>query len=263
MVGKDLKAKKRYGQNFLIKEEYINSIIEAISVFPNDLIIEIGPGRGALTKKIKTLGAKVIAYEIDTDLKSILNQLEDENTQIIYQDFLEATKRDIFQEYNKLHIVGNLPYYITTPIIEHIIKENFDPIDIIIMVQKEVADRLLAKPHNKEYGYFTLYLKYHFTIERIVDVPRTAFSPIPKVESTVIKLTKRSIMPDIDFPIYNNFLKDCFRQKRKQLKNNLQAYNWTVVEEVLKTHQLSENVRAEELSEEVLVEICQKLTKNL
>lgn len=254
-----MKAKKRFGQNFLIDECYINRIIDAINVFSDDLIIEIGPGRGALTNRLKQKESNLIAFEIDQDLKSILSKLEDDKTKIIYQDFLTTDIKSITEKFNNIYIVGNLPYYITTPILEHIIEENINPKEIIIMVQKEVADRFLAEPHTKDYGYFTLYLKYFFDIERIVDVPNTAFNPIPKVESTVLKLKTRINKPDVDIKKYQELLKLSFKQKRKQLKNNLNNYDFSIIKDILTKYGISENARAEELSEEVFIEICQKL----
>ena len=252
-----MKAKKKFGQNFLIDEYYINRIIETINVFSNDLILEVGPGQGALTKRLKEKGANLIAFEIDQDLKSILAPIEDEKTKIIYQDFLSSDIKAITEKYSNTHIIGNLPYYITTPILEHIIKSQINPQEIIIMVQKEVADRFLAKPHTKDYGYFTLYLKYFFNIERIVDVPNTAFNPIPKVESTVLKLKTRPDKPKVNIEKYQELLKSSFKQKRKQLKNNLSSYDFSIIKEILIKYGISENARAEELSEEVFIEICQ------
>ena len=256
MVGRRMKAKKRFGQNFLIDNTYINRIIDSINVFSNDLIIEIGPGQGALTKRLKTKDCELIAYEIDEELKPILDSLIDASTHIYYQDFLTvqniATSKEIV-------IVGNLPYYITTPILEHIIKLNLNPKEVIIMVQKEVADRFLAREHTKEYGYFTLWLKYFFEMERICDVPPKAFNPAPKVMSTVLKLKRRENKPQIDINKYQQLLKDSFKQKRKKLKNNLTNYDWSKIKEILTLNNLSEDVRAEELKEEIFIEIVNKL----
>ena len=250
-----MKAKKRYGQNFLIDSYYINRIIETINVFSNDLIIEIGPGKGALTKLLKEKKVELRAYEIDLDLKPILDPLNDELTHIYYQDFLQV--KDFPLDRNII-IVGNLPYYITTPILEHIIDENINPKKIIIMVQKEVADRFLAQPHTKEYGYFTIWLNHFFKTEKIVDVPPKAFNPPPKVTSTILKLTRKSL-PDIDLKKYQKLLQDSFKQKRKTLKNNLSNYNWLKIKEVLDSFNLKENVRAEELREEVYLAILNKM----
>ena len=252
-----MKAKKSLGQNFLIDKNVISNIVTEVLACNDDLIIEIGPGQGALTKELKKYNANLICYEVDRDLSNILSKLENNKTRVIWQDFLKSNiKEDIKDiKYNKLFIVGNLPYYITTPIIEHIMDSNINLDKLVIMVQKEVADRFLAKPHTKEYGYITVILNYYFDISKVIDVSKYAFSPVPKVESTVLRLISKDNREDIDFDKYKEFLKNCFSQKRKTLKNNLKGYNWELVSEILHKHNLNESVRAEEISGEILIEI--------
>lgn len=256
-----MKAKKSLGQNFLIDNNIINKIIDEIPAAKGDLIIEIGPGRGALTKMLKNKNSFLICYEVDKDLKSILNPLEDNNTKIIYQDILKSNIiLDINNyEYNNLFIVGNLPYYITTPIIEHLINSNLKFNKLTIMVQKEVADRFLAKPGTKEYGYFTVLLDYYFNIKRICNVSKKSFSPIPKVDSSVLSIIPKEKLVNIDTSKYFIFIKQCFSQKRKTLKNNLSNYNWKIIKEVLLEYNYNELVRAEELTQEVFINIYKKL----
>lgn len=257
-----MKAKKSLGQNFLIDKNVISKIVAEISACENDLIIEVGPGQGALTKELKKYNTSLIAYEVDRDLITILSKLEDDKTKVIWQDFLKSDiKEDIKNiKYNKLYIVGNLPYYITTPIIEHIMDSDINLDKLVIMVQKEVADRFLAKPHSKEYGYITVVLNYYFDISKVTNVSKYAFKPVPKVESTVLRLVPKNNKEDLDFNKYKFFLKKCFSQKRKTLKNNLKGYNWNLVNEILNKYNLSENVRAEEISGEILVEIFKNLS---
>ena len=257
-----MKAKKSLGQNFLIDKNVISKIVAEVSACENDLIIEVGPGQGALTKELKKYNANLIAYEVDRDLSTNLSKLEDDKTRVIWQDFLKSDiKEDIKNiKYNKLYIVGNLPYYITTPIIEHIMDSNINLDKLVIMVQKEVADRFLAKPHSKEYGYITVVLNYYFDISKVTDVSKYAFKPVPKVESTVLRLVPKNNKEDLDFNKYKFFLKKCFSQKRKTLKNNLKGYNWNLVNEILNKYNLSENVRAEEISGEILIEIFKNLS---
>lgn len=252
-----MKAKKSLGQNFLIDQNVISKIVTEVSACNDDLIIEIGPGQGALTKELKKYNANLICYEVDKDLNSLLTKLENNKTKVIWQDFLKSNiKEDIKNiKYNKLFIVGNLPYYITTPIIEHIMDSDISFDKLIIMVQREVADRFLAKSHSKEYGYITVVLNYYFDISKVTDVSKYAFKPVPKVESTVLRLIPKDNREDIDFDKYKEFLKNCFSQKRKTLKNNLKGYNWELVSEILHKHNLSESVRAEEISGEILIEI--------
>lgn len=254
-----MQAKKSLGQNFLIDDFYINSIVNAINVFSNDLIIEIGPGRGALTRKLKEKESNLIAYEIDNDMRKILDKYSDSKTKIVYQDFLKSNFDEIKSTYKNIYIIGNLPYYITTPILEHIIKNKINPKEMIIMVQKEVANRFLASPCSKEYGYFTLFLKYYFDIEKVIDVPPSAFNPIPKVESTVLKFKNRNQKPEINEEKYFDFLKDCFKQKRKTLKNNLSNYDFDKINIILQKNNISPTVRAEEIPENIFIEIAKSL----
>lgn len=251
-----MRAKKSLGQNFLVDNNIIEKIIGEITSDSNDLIVEIGPGRGALTKKLKEKGSFLIAYEVDRDLEDILSEFEDNKTKIIWQDFLKSNiKEDIKDiKYNKLFIVGNLPYYITTPIIEHIIDSNINFEKLVIMVQKEVADRFLASPKTKDYGYISVLLQYYFDIKRVCNVSRYSFNPVPKVESTVLSFTEKERL-DIDIEKYKEFLKIAFRQKRKTLKNNLSKFDWNNVKQVLDKYNLSESVRAEEINGDIFVEL--------
>ena len=236
-----MKAKKSLGQNFLVDDNVITNISDNIMASPDDLIIEIGPGMGALTRKLKLKNALLFCYEIDTDLKSYLSSLEDNKTRIIWGDFLNSNLKEDIKDikYKDLYIVGNLPYYITTPIIKKIIDSELDIKNMLFMVQDEVADRFTASPKSKEYGSITLFLKYYYKVEKLFKVSKNSFNPVPKVESALIK--------------------DSFKYKRKTLKNNLSNYDVTKVKEILDKYNLEENVRAEELSEEVFVAISNNL----
>lgn len=252
--------KKKYGQNFLKDETIIDEIISSISPTSDDLILEIGPGAGALTKRLKIYKANLIAFEIDEDTKKYLLPLEDEKTKIVYQDILTTNLNEIVKKYNytNLYIIGNLPYYITTPIIEHIIDSNLRCQDFIIMVQKEVADRFLAKPKTKEYGYITVLLNYNFTLSRLFEVPKTAFTPQPKIDSTVIKLSARK-KTNIDYCKFKLLLKTAFQFKRKTIKNNLKNYDLKTVESVLSKNGYSLTNRAEEIDLETYIELTQNV----
>ena len=255
-----MKAKKSLGQNFLVDNNIIEKIIGEITSDSNDLIVEIGPGRGALTKKLKEKGSFLIAYELDRDLEDILFEFEDNRTKIIWQDFLKSNiKEDIKNiNYNNLFIIGNLPYYITTPIIEHIIDSNINFKKLVIMVQKEVADRFLANPKTKDYGYISVLLQYYFDIKKVCNVSKYSFNPVPKIESTVLSFVEKE-RKNIDIEKYKEFLKIAFRQKRKTLKNNLSNYDWDKVKLVLDIHNLSESVRAEEIDGDIFIELFNAL----
>jgi len=258
-----MKAKKSLGQNFLIDNNIINKINDSINATSNDLIIEIGPGMGALTKYLKIKNANIICYEIDKDMIPYLNKLVDDKTKVIYEDILNANiKEDIKNiKYDKLYIVGNLPYYITTSIIKYLISLDLEIEEMIFMVQEEVADRFSSLPGNKDYGSITLFLKYYFNVEKLFKVSKYCFNPVPKVESAIIKFSKKENNLEIDKEKYFNLINDSFKMKRKTLKNNLSNYNFELVKEVLNRYNLEENIRAEELSEEIFIDITKELFK--
>lgn len=259
---KELSAKKSLGQNFLKDNNVLNMIADSIKT-KDDLIIEIGPGMGALTKKLINKDSYVIAYEIDERTKEYLLPLENEKTKIIYKDFLKTNiKEDIKDiEYNNLYVIANIPYYITTPIIEHIISENINVSAMTLLVQKEVAERFSAKPKTKEYGAITVYLNYFFEVEKLFNVKNTCFSPAPKVDSAVVKFTKKENIYDVDNKKFFKFITECFSQKRKTLKNNLRNYDWNKVKEILDKHDILESCRAEELTLDIFIEIYKILGK--
>ena len=242
--------KKKFGQNFLTDNTVIDIIVGLIPATENDLIIEVGPGAGALTKKLKKYNANLIAYEIDHDTEDYLLPLEDDKTKIIYDDFL---KRDIKQDikdikYDTLYIIGNLPYYITTPIITNIINSNIDVKKIVIMIQKEVADRFSARPNSKEYGSITVFLNYFFNIRKELIVSKKKFNPMPNVDSAVISLNRKDDLEETDFEKFNKLVKDSFQFKRKNLRNNLRSYDLDKMEEILEGIGFTLNDRAETLT---------------
>lgn len=256
----EFKFKKKFGQNFLKNEHIIEKIISSISPTEKDLIIEIGPGAGAITAKLKRYNANLIAFEIDVDTAKYLKPLEDEKTQIIYEDFLEVNLEEKLSsiKYENLYFLGNLPYYITTPIIEKVIDSTLDFKSFTIMVQKEVADRFLAKPHNREYGYMTVLLNYWFNIERLTNVSRSDFIPAPKVKSTVL-LLKTKATPNVNYQKFKQLIKDAFQFKRKTINNNLKKYDKTVIEKVLIKNGYSMQSRAEEIDLDTFIELANSI----
>lgn len=256
----NFKFKKKYGQNFLKDENISNKIVSAINPTEKDLIIEIGPGAGAITKKLKKYNSKLLAFEIDTETKKYLKPLEDNKTKIIYEDFLEANIQETLKtyEYENLYIIGNLPYYITTPIIEKIIDTKIDPKECVIMVQKEVADRFLASPHTKQYGYMTVILNYNFNLTRIIEVDKTKFNPIPKVDSTVIKLERRE-KEEVDYQKFQAFLKEAFGHKRKTINNNIKTYDKDKIKNILEQNGYTLSCRPEEIDYKTYIDIVKNL----
>ncbi len=253
-----MKAKKKYGQNFLKNDTIIKDIVSLFDSSDYDTIMEIGPGRGALTKYLSQKKGKLICFEIDTDMKKYLDQYESDKCTINYCDILNVNL-DEYQNNSLTYVIGNLPYYITTPIIEKFINSSLMPYKMIFMVQKEVGERICASPGNKAYGYLTLLVKYYYDAQIKIDVPRNNFDPIPNVDSVIIELTRNKRPISSEFNKYKIFLQRLFKQKRKTLKNNLLTEEWSEIQNILVKYHLSNNVRAEELSEEIIEEIFCKL----
>ena len=250
-------AKKSLGQNFLKDEHVLQTIANVIEPSEHDIILEIGPGKGALTKYLIQKKSHYLAYEIDERMKPILAKFTD---RIIWKDFLTCNLQQDLKDitYEQIYVVANIPYYITTPIIEHIMNSSIFVTEMVLLVQKEVAERFCAKPHTKDYGYFTVYLNYYFEVSKVIDVSRKCFDPVPNVDSAVVHF-KRKESVNLDEKKYFQFLKVCFSNKRKTLKNNLKGYDWSKVLQVLETYQLSETVRAEELDSDIFIELFQNL----
>ena len=224
----EFKHKHSLGQNFLKDKSVLTRIIDSVDVKEDDLIIEVGPGHGALTKYLKLFHANLRCYEVDERVKPYLEKFLDDKTEVIFNDFLkvnlEEDVKDI--EYNDLYVIANLPYYITTPIIEKMIESPLNVKAMVLMVQNEVADRLSAKCGSKEYGAISVYLNYYYKVEKLFFVSRKAFDPVPKVDSAVIKLEKK----DKELELINKdkffkLVRDSYMMKRKNLRNNLKNYD--------------------------------------
>lgn len=252
--------KKSLGQNFLKDKNIIKKIADSINPTEEDLIIEIGPGAGALTKELVKKKSEVICFEIDTRLKEILEQINSEKLTIIFKDFLSIKINEYIDQnkYKNLYFVGNLPYYITTAIINKIVKES-NPYEITIMVQKEVADRFSAKPGTKDYSSISIFLQYNFDIERVCNVSKTCFEPVPKVDSSVIKFKRNKKISANDEEKFYKLIKDSFTQKRKNLRNNLKGYDLNKIQAILKKYDKDFTARAEQLSIEEFVDISNNI----
>lgn len=255
--------KKKYGQNFLIDENIIKKIIPD-NIKENNLVIEIGPGSGNLTKYLCENFDKVIAYEIDKEVKPLLLEaLNDyQNYEIYFDDFMTRNiKNDLKKEkYDNLYIIANLPYYITTPILEKIIDLNLDIEMIRVMVQKEVGERFSAKPGSKEYGSITVYLNYNYDIKKEFVVSKNSFYPKPNVDSMVVSFLKKEKEFIKDEKLFYKLIRDSFQFKRKTLRNNLKDYDLEKIEKVLKEYNLSLSVRAEQLPLEIFCKISNILS---
>lgn len=231
---KELKEKygfrlsKSLGQNFLTDKNIIDHIIEDSFIGPNDLVIEIGPGIGTLTAEAAQAAAKVIAIEIDQALIPILRETLSgyDNVTVVNQDVLKTDLSELILANRRggcARIIGNLPYYITTPIIMKILEERVPADSITVMMQKEVADRIKAAPGSKTYGALSVAVRYYCAVEQILSVPREVFVPQPKVDSAVLRMDVRQEHPVelIDEKMFFQCIKAGFEQRRKTLLNSL------------------------------------------
>ena len=269
----NIKANKSLGQNFLISEEVVNTIVESSNIEKDDLVIEIGPGLGTLTKYLLEKAKKVICVELDPKMIKILEdtfKLYD-NLEIKNEDILKVDLKELIRDEKQnnqirnVKVVANLPYYITTPIIMKLLEERLDLESITVMIQKEVADRLIAIPGDKETGAITYTVYYYSIGEKIIEVPKDSFIPEPEVTSEVIKLKIRKEKPvnieneEMMFKI----IKSAFMQRRKTLLNSLNNSNIFKNKEegikILKELNLDENVRAENLRLQDFANISKKL----
>ena len=267
-----ISANKKLGQNFLINEEVVQNIIDSSNITENDLVIEIGPGLGTLTKEILNKAGKLICVELDTKMVKILNDRFSlyKNFELLNQDILKTDLKTIIHNEKKNNnmktakIIANLPYYITTPIIMKLLEEKLDLESITVMVQKEVAERLIAVPGPKEKntGAISYTVLYYASSQKIMEVDKESFIPAPEVQSEVIKLDiRKGPIVKVKNPEYMfKIIKFAFMQRRKTLLNSLTNANIFKNKEkgikILEEIGLSENVRAENLSIEDFAKIA-------
>lgn len=258
-----LRPSKKLGQNFLIDEEVISEIIEGSSITSDSLVIEIGPGMGALTEHLVERAGRLIAVELDDRLIPILEvkMFGYDNFELIHGDILEVDLADIIQKnkekYNlkDVRIVGNLPYYITTPIITKLLTQHTNADSITAMMQKEVGDRLAAEPGTKDAGAITYSVHYYSEVSKVVDAPSECFYPAPKVDSVVLRMDLRDepAVKVADEEFYFKCIKAGFMQRRKTLLNSLKTlgeYSKEELEQALENSGIEPNRRAESLNME-------------
>lgn len=269
----NIKANKSLGQNFLIKEEVVEQIVESAKIEKEDLVIEVGPGLGSLTKYLLEKAGKVICIELDKKMIEILNDrfFLYSNFELLNQDVLKVDLKELIQKeklegkIKHVKIVANLPYYITTPIMMKLLEEQLEIESITVMIQKEVADRLIAVPGEKETGAITYTVYYYATAQGVIEVQKDSFIPEPEVTSKVITLKIRKEPPiqtksnEMMFKI----IKNAFMQRRKTLANalvNTKIFNNKEdAVQALKEIGLDENIRAEKLTLEDFANLSNKL----
>lgn len=257
----DFNFKKKFGQNFIIDENIINSIVKLSNIDKDTMVIEVGPGAGSLTYKLCEVANRVLCYEIDDNLKDILsdNLKKYDNYEVIYNDFLKVdVNKDLKKyKYKKLYLVANLPYYITTPIITKIIDDNINIDKIVVMVQKEVGDRFAAKVGTKDYNSLSIFLGYYFDIKKILNVSKNVFIPKPNVDSIVVEFNKKQQNKELkNKELFFEIVRNSFTQKRKTLRNNLKKYNLENIEQTLKKYNMDLSIRAEQIPDYVFIDIA-------
>lgn len=254
--------KKSFGQNFLTDTNILQKIVDTAEIDKHVNVIEIGPGIGALTEFLAENAAEVMAFEIDERLMPILADTlqEFENVKIINEDILKSDLQARIKEFSNpelpIKVVANLPYYITTPILIHLIESRIPFSEFVVMMQREVADRISAQPNSKSYGSLSIAVQYYMTAKVAFIVPRTVFVPAPNVDSAILKMTCRD-KPAVevkDEPFFFKVSKASFTHRRKTLWNNLTSCFGksdeikTRLEIALNNADLSPNVRGEALA---------------
>ena len=216
---------KSLGQNFLVDKNFVDKIVDAADV-SGENVIEIGPGIGTITYEMAKVAKKVVAIEIDDSLIPIIeeNMAEFDNFDLIHEDILKADlEKIVVEEFagESFKVVSNLPYYITTPIIEKLVTSNLPCTDMTIMVQKEVADRMLATEKDKEYSSLSVFVRYYSDAKKVTNVPKSVFMPQPKIDSTVLKLELRKYTDDVDEAKLFSLIHAGFNKRRKTILNSL------------------------------------------
>lgn len=259
-------AKKNFGQNFLVDDNILESIVDSANLTSEDVVIEIGPGLGNLTHYILQKGVKVIAFEIDNDMIDILNDRfsQNDSLDIINKDILKVDLEEYIKD-KKVKVIANLPYYITTPIIFKLLEYRKNIHSITIMIQKEVADRIASKPCSKDYGVLTINTNYLTDVKRIINVPNTSFIPAPNVTSSVIQIVpneaKEKILGIKNEEVFKELVKKAFSARRKKLSNSLcntgiAGMTKQDIDNMIVEVGLNSNCRAEEVSIEEYVKMA-------
>lgn len=264
---------KKFGQNFLIDSNVLESIIRGAEITKDDFVLEIGPGIGTMTQYLCEAARQVVAVEIDKMLIPILEDTlsEYDNVEVINQDVLKVDIKSLAEEKNNgkpIKVVANLPYYITTPIIMGLFESGV-PIDsITIMVQKEVADRMQTGPGSKDYGALSLAVQYYATAKVILNVSATCFMPRPNVDSAVIKLTrhKEPTVNVVDEKLMFKIIRASFNQRRKTLVNGLKnspelSFSKEQIVKAIEKIGKPETIRGEELTLEEFAELANAFTE--
>ena len=261
--------KKKYGQNFLTDKSLLNEIVEKAGVTEEDTVLEIGCGAGALTSVLADKAKRVVGYEIDTSLKPVLQETlsSKTNVEIVFQDVMKERLSDIEKRLGGDYIlVANLPYYITTPIVMRFIENSEKLKAMVIMVQEEVANRFASSAGSSDYGAITVGINLRGCAEVVLKVPREKFTPVPNVDSAVVKIVANGDkFKGEDFNAVRSLVKCAFTSRRKTLVNNLingLKISRAMAEKILTDADLSLNSRGEDISAEEYVRLTNILLNN-
>lgn len=257
-----MKAKKRFGQNFLTDGKYLSQLLNSLEINSNSNCLEIGPGKGAISFPIANKAKKLTAIEIDRDaIEYLTNKGLPDNLQLINMDILQFDISSIIEDNTKLIIIGNLPYNLTSMIILKLLQNIKHWKHAYIMVQKEVGNRLCAEPKCKDFSFLTAICQSFLKIDNLFNLPPDAFTPAPKIDSSFLMLKPLEKLPEISsFKDYKLFLTRCFSQRRKKITNVLKPfYDIQTIKEHLKECNLTENARAEELSSVEYLDLYKKI----
>lgn len=247
----DFEFKKKFGQNFLSDTNLLESIVSKAGVTEDDIVVEIGAGKGALTEVLSKYAKKVYSFEIDSELVEFLTQKFDgTNVQMIFKDVMKVSDEELNALVGeKFKLVANLPYYVTSPILTRFL-QNPNTVSCTVMVQEEVADRIIACPKTKDYGVLTVICQSFGKAEKVLRVNRKMFYPVPNVDSAVVKITKTNKNQDFNFAEFLSFVKQAFSMRRKKISTNLEGkpLSKSEVENLLQNMGFSTSARAEEFS---------------
>lgn len=254
----DFRLTKSLGQNFLVDRNILEKIVDAAEISKEDIVFEIGTGVGTLTYELAQRAKKVVAIEIDKNLIPILEETlaEFDNVSIINQDILRTDVEELAREYaggEAIKVVANLPYYITTPIIMRFLESKVDVSSFVLMIQKEVADRIAAKPSTKDYGSLTVAIQYYAESKIVAKAPKNAFYPPPSVDSSVIRLSSRAekVVELADEKLFFKVVRGSFSKRRKTILNSLSTYedfNKDIIAKALSLSDIDPKRRGETLT---------------
>ena len=260
----DFNFKKSLGQNFLIDKNFVDKIVDAADI-ENQNVLEIGPGIGTITYEMAKVAKKVVAVEVDQNLIPILDQNLEEfsNTFVINEDILKVDLKNLVEEEfagESFKVVSNLPYYITTPIIEMLITSNLPCTDMTIMVQKEVGQRMLADEKDKEYSSLSVFVKFYSEAKFLVNLPKSVFMPQPKIDSTILNLRLRLYDDKVNQKLLFKLVRAGFNKRRKTILNSLSdVASKDDLRLVFAKLDLKENLRAENLSLDDYINLANEL----